>query len=34
MDNITNISFAVKDIHPGEELTISYIDGHLSRKER
>lgn len=34
MDNITYISIAVRDIQPGEELTISYIDGHMSREER
>lgn len=34
MENITHISVAVRDIHPGEELTISYIDGHLPRKDR
>lgn len=34
MDNITHISIAVRDIAPGEELTISYIDGHMSRAER
>ncbi|KAK0656925.1 hypothetical protein B0T16DRAFT_316690 [Cercophora newfieldiana] len=34
MDNITHLSVAVQDIQEGEELTISYIDGHLPRKER
>jgi hypothetical protein len=34
MDNITLYSVAVQDIQPGEELTISYIDGHMSRKDR
>lgn len=34
MENITHLSVAVRDIHPGEELTISYIDGHLPRHER
>jgi len=34
LDNITHITTAVRDIHPGEELTISYIDGHLPRHER
>ncbi|KAK5651503.1 hypothetical protein OQA88_11957 [Cercophora sp. LCS_1] len=34
IDNITHTSVAIRDIHPGEELTISYIDGHLPRKDR
>jgi hypothetical protein len=34
MDNITHISIAVQEISPGEELSISYIDGHLHRKDR
>ncbi len=32
--NITHITMAVRDIEEGEELTISYIDGTLSSKER
>ncbi|KAK1750369.1 hypothetical protein QBC47DRAFT_353319 [Echria macrotheca] len=34
IDNITHISHAVRPIQPGEELTISYIDGHHPHAKR